>query len=93
MSWDSNAGNLAGMSIASSTPSPPSTGQSSSLTDRVAARPSRSETTHDVFQTIVKGRKSWKTLRGGETVWPLELEAALLEGTLTEFQFTSFDSD
>ena len=36
--------------------------------------------TQDVFQTIVKGRKSWKTLRGGEVVWPPELEAALLEG-------------
>jgi transcriptional enhancer factor len=39
--------------------------------------------THDVFQSIVKGRKSWKTLRGGEIVWPPELEAALLEGQLT----------
>ncbi|KAG6840681.1 hypothetical protein C0991_005142 [Blastosporella zonata] len=38
--------------------------------------------TQDVFQSIVKGRKSWKTLRGGEIVWPPELEAALLEGTL-----------
>jgi len=37
--------------------------------------------TQDVFQSIVKGRKSWKTLRGGEIVWPPELEAALIEGT------------
>lgn len=38
--------------------------------------------TQDVFETIVKGRKSWKTLRGnGEAVWPPQLEAALLEGT------------
>jgi hypothetical protein len=36
--------------------------------------------TEDVFQSIVKGRKSWKTLRGGEVVWPPELEAALIEG-------------
>lgn len=36
--------------------------------------------TQDVFQSIVKGRKSWKTLKGGEVVWPPELEAALLEG-------------
>ncbi|KAF9479379.1 hypothetical protein BDN70DRAFT_894998 [Pholiota conissans] len=36
--------------------------------------------TQDVFQSIVKGRKSWKTLRGGEVVWPPELEAALIEG-------------
>ncbi|KAF9481159.1 hypothetical protein BDN70DRAFT_876623 [Pholiota conissans] len=36
--------------------------------------------TQDVFQSIVKGRKSWKTLRGGEVVWPPELEAVLIEG-------------
>lgn len=36
--------------------------------------------TEDVFQSIVKGRKSWKTLKGGEVVWPPELEAALIEG-------------
>jgi len=36
--------------------------------------------TADVFQSIVKGRKSWKTLKGGEIVWPPELEAALIEG-------------
>lgn len=36
--------------------------------------------TQDVFQSIVKGRKSWKTSRRGEIVWPPELEVALLEG-------------
>ncbi|KAF6761113.1 hypothetical protein DFP72DRAFT_1002917 [Ephemerocybe angulata] len=36
--------------------------------------------TRDAVQSIVKGRKSWKTLRGGEIVWPPELEAALIEG-------------
>lgn len=38
--------------------------------------------TRDVFQSIVHGRKSWKTLpgSGGEVVWPPELEAALMEG-------------
>lgn len=46
--------------------------------------------TQDIFQTIVKGRKSWKTLRGnGEAVWPPELEAALLEG---ECLWTSFSN-
>ena len=40
----------------------------------------KSLATQDVFQSIVKGRKSWKTLRGGEVVWPPELEAALIEG-------------
>lgn len=34
----------------------------------------------DVFQTILKGRRSWKTLRDGDLVWPPDLEAALLEG-------------
>ncbi|KAJ7208836.1 hypothetical protein GGX14DRAFT_632681 [Mycena pura] len=42
----------------------------------------QSQTTKEVLQTVLKVRKSWKTLRGGETVWPLELEAALLEGKL-----------
>jgi len=36
--------------------------------------------TQDDFDSIVKGRKSWKTLRGGEVIWPPELEAALIEG-------------
>ncbi|KIM36784.1 hypothetical protein M413DRAFT_448921 [Hebeloma cylindrosporum] len=42
--------------------------------------PLQNPRTQDVFQSIVKGRKSWKTLRGGEVVWPPELEAALIEG-------------
>ncbi|KAJ7458592.1 hypothetical protein FB451DRAFT_581819 [Mycena latifolia] len=40
----------------------------------------QSQTTKEVLQSVLKVRKSWKTLRGGETVWPLDLEAALLEG-------------
>ena len=36
--------------------------------------------TEGVFQSIVKSRKSWKTLKGGEIVWPPELEAALIDG-------------
>ncbi|KAK0209501.1 hypothetical protein IW262DRAFT_510324 [Armillaria fumosa] len=39
----------------------------------------------EVFQTIYNGRKSWKALRGGEMVWPAELEAALIEG-LEQYQ-------
>lgn len=36
--------------------------------------------TRDAVQTIVSGRKSWKTLKGkGEAVWPPYLEAALVE--------------
>ncbi|KIK60284.1 hypothetical protein GYMLUDRAFT_73755 [Collybiopsis luxurians FD-317 M1] len=36
--------------------------------------------TDDVFREVVKSRKSWKTLKGGKVVWPLHLEAALLQG-------------
>lgn len=37
--------------------------------------------TNDVIQTIVTGRKCWKTIKGkGEVVWPPYLEAALIEG-------------
>jgi len=39
--------------------------------------------TRDAVNTIVSGRKSWKTLKGkGEAVWPPYLEAALIEGPL-----------
>lgn len=61
--------------------------RSSSSTGRITCVPNaykspvlQNTRTQDVFQSIVKGRKSWKTLRGGEIVWPPELEAALLEG-------------
>jgi transcriptional enhancer factor len=38
--------------------------------------------TQDVFQTIVKSRKSYKMLKGAaEAVWPPYLEEALLKGT------------
>ena len=40
----------------------------------------QSERTRDVLKTVMKSRKSWKSLRDGEVVWPPELEAALLEG-------------
>jgi len=42
--------------------------------------PLQNPRTQDVFESIVNGRKSWKTLKGGEVVWPPELEAALIEG-------------
>jgi transcriptional enhancer factor len=57
--------------------SPPSSPPSPSTP---ASAPLPNPKTQDVFQSIVKGRKSWKTLRGGEVVWPPELEAALIEG-------------
>jgi transcriptional enhancer factor len=51
-----------------------------SAVDSFKRPPLQNPRTQDVFQSIVKGRKSWKTLRGGEVVWPPELEAALIEG-------------
>ncbi|KAF7333844.1 TEA domain-containing protein [Mycena venus] len=33
-----------------------------------------------VLQSVLRVRKSWKTSRDGQTVWPFDLEAALLEG-------------
>ncbi|KAJ6616810.1 hypothetical protein B0H10DRAFT_2219147 [Mycena sp. CBHHK59/15] len=65
----------------SSSPPTPSADRVCSPISGNAVWPSlQSQTTKEVFQSVLKGRKSWKTLRGGETVWPLDLEAALLEG-------------
>lgn len=61
----------------------PSTSDSSPLqlsADSFKCPPLKNPATQDVFQSIVKGRKSWKSLKGGEIVWPPELEAALIEG-------------
>ena len=42
---------------------------------------SSSSDINDTIQTIVTGRKCWKTMKGkGEVVWPPYLEAALVEG-------------
>lgn len=39
---------------------------------------------NDTIQTIVTGRKCWKTMKGkGEVVWPPYLEAALVEGAFS----------
>ncbi|KAJ7643445.1 hypothetical protein DFH06DRAFT_1213233 [Mycena polygramma] len=68
-----------GSSAASSTPAtlfsdlPPSP-----ITNSWPTGPSK--VTKEVLQSVLKVRKTWKTFRGGETVWPLELEAALIEG-------------
>jgi len=43
---------------------------------------SANQETTEVFRSVFKGRKCWKTQKGGEMVWPPELEAALLEGKL-----------
>ncbi|KAJ6453762.1 hypothetical protein C8R45DRAFT_882343 [Mycena sanguinolenta] len=40
----------------------------------------QTQTANEVLQSVLKIRKTWKCSRGGETIWPLDLEAALLEG-------------
>jgi hypothetical protein len=46
--------------------------------------------TQDVFQTIVKSRKSYKMLKGAaEAVWPPYLEEALLKGMQNSIGFRS----
>ncbi|KAJ3865085.1 MAG: hypothetical protein NXY57DRAFT_961435 [Lentinula lateritia] len=64
-------------SDASSTSSPSPSLESCSLDPAFSTAVSG---TDDVFRAVVKCRKSWKTLKGGKVVWPLHLEAALLEG-------------
>ncbi|KAH0578235.1 hypothetical protein H2248_004014 [Termitomyces sp. 'cryptogamus'] len=80
-----NTDSMASESIfASLRPSPSRTSSRASTSNPKLKLPAiQNPRTHDVFQSIVKGRKSWKTLRGGEIVWPPELEAALLEGLST----------
>ncbi|KAM6502740.1 hypothetical protein JOM56_002717 [Amanita muscaria] len=49
----------------------------------VASHPSRSgDQPNETFASVVKSRKGWKSSKNGEAVWPLELEAALVEGRL-----------
>ncbi|KAJ7346102.1 hypothetical protein DFH08DRAFT_1007938 [Mycena albidolilacea] len=38
----------------------------------------RNQATSDALQAVLRRRKTWKS-RGGEPIWPLDLEAALLE--------------
>ncbi|KAJ7792986.1 hypothetical protein B0H14DRAFT_2928523 [Mycena olivaceomarginata] len=38
----------------------------------------QSQVISDTLQAVLRGRKTWKS-RGGEPIWPLDLEAALLE--------------
>jgi hypothetical protein len=39
----------------------------------------------EVFDSVIKNRKGWKSHKDGERVWPPELEAALLEGQFPTF--------
>ncbi|KAH9925906.1 uncharacterized protein BXZ73DRAFT_103078 [Epithele typhae] len=52
-----------------------------SSADDLSYSVSASSGINDTIQTIVTGRKCWKTMKGkGEVVWPPYLEAALVEG-------------
>jgi transcriptional enhancer factor len=72
---------MASSSVESSPSQPPTR---HSTLDSFKCSPLQNSRTQDVFQSIVKGRKSWKTLRGGEVVWPPDLEAALIEGAKSD---------
>ncbi|KAJ7664638.1 hypothetical protein DFH06DRAFT_1188268 [Mycena polygramma] len=81
MYWNEreNTPSSSGSSAASSTPATPfSDLPPSPITNSWPTGPS--EATKEVLQSVLKVRKTWKTFHGGETVWPLELEAALIEG-------------
>ncbi|KAJ7315756.1 hypothetical protein DFH08DRAFT_790184, partial [Mycena albidolilacea] len=43
----------------------------------------QNQATSDALQAVLRRRKTWKS-RGGEPIWPLDLEAALLEGNSLE---------
>ncbi|TRM69783.1 hypothetical protein BD626DRAFT_475264 [Schizophyllum amplum] len=53
---------------------------SSSSSTEISPSPPPDIEKQEVFDSIFKGRKSWKTLKNGEMVWPPKLEAALIEG-------------
>ncbi|KAJ7315776.1 hypothetical protein DFH08DRAFT_820355 [Mycena albidolilacea] len=40
----------------------------------------QNQPTSDTLLAVLRGRKTWKS-QGGEPIWPVDLEAALLEGT------------
>ncbi|KAK6984695.1 TEA domain-containing protein [Favolaschia claudopus] len=66
-------------SLSSLPPTPPGDPLSTRITRHVW--PSvHSHSINDALQSVLGVRKSWKTMRSGETVWPPDLEAALIEG-------------
>ncbi|KAJ7191375.1 hypothetical protein GGX14DRAFT_407176 [Mycena pura] len=68
-------------SAESSAPASPQTRiKNLNANERNAWRALQSDATGDVLRSVLRVRKTWKTARSGETVWPLELEAALIEG-------------
>ncbi|KAJ6501096.1 hypothetical protein C8R47DRAFT_258109 [Mycena vitilis] len=67
-------------STGSSTPPTPSADRLYAPINGNAWPSIQSQTTNEVLQSPLTVRKGWRTLRGGETVWPLDLEVLLLEG-------------
>ncbi|KAJ7075517.1 hypothetical protein B0H15DRAFT_956437 [Mycena belliarum] len=59
-------------------PTPSSKLPSPTFTDSLS--PTQSGSTRHLLQAVIKERKIWKTSSAGEAIWPVELEAALLEG-------------
>ncbi|KAJ6542507.1 hypothetical protein DFH09DRAFT_1173900 [Mycena vulgaris] len=80
MHWNKDDNMAETSSAGSSTPSTSSSDLPSSPFSGSSWPTFRKHTSKDVLQSVLTLRKTWKTLRGGETIWPLELEAALLEG-------------
>ncbi|KAJ6565233.1 hypothetical protein DFH09DRAFT_1157888 [Mycena vulgaris] len=71
----------AAMSVdsASDTWSTPSTSSTDLPSSPGSTGSSSLGTAHDILESVLKVRKTWKISRGGDTVWPVELEARLLE--------------
>ncbi|KAJ7142280.1 hypothetical protein C8R44DRAFT_760458 [Mycena epipterygia] len=80
MYWSDRNSMASTSSAGSCTPPTPSSDLPSSPFMKSAWPTPQSDTTNEVLQSVLRVRKTWKTFRGGETVWPLELEAALIEG-------------
>ncbi|KAJ7063867.1 hypothetical protein C8F01DRAFT_1129648 [Mycena amicta] len=76
----SSAGSSYGHSRSASPSSTAIQGPTKADNEREAWSALQDAHTDDVLRSVLRVRKTWKTARGGETVWPLELEAALLEG-------------
>ncbi|KAJ6496109.1 hypothetical protein C8R45DRAFT_985050 [Mycena sanguinolenta] len=84
MSWNQrdSSPSISSSSASCSTPSTPASDLPGSPSNKNSwpTPLMQSQTTNEVLQSVLRVRKTWKTSRGGETVWPLDLEAALLEG-------------
>ncbi|KAF7310133.1 TEA domain-containing protein [Mycena indigotica] len=76
----SSASSSALSSCPSRSPSPQTSPQLKVDNEQEAWSALQKAETGDVLRSVLTVRRTWKTADGGETVWPVELEAALLEG-------------